>query len=132
MANVEYASSSQPPEHANPSALRERYEHLLAPHTPMAVLDAEGRLLYGTAAFRKLLEYPSHQRVPASFLTLVHSRHHVQVTRDVSDIAHHRKRQSFWLLRLQTGRGRWRWYKVSARTCEEPGILIVGLRDVYE
>ena len=47
--------------------------------------------------------------------------------RDVADMVCYGKKNASWLLRLRTGRGRWRWYKAEATnhlSDTEPSIQV--------
>lgn len=50
--------------------------------------------------------------------------------RDLALMVSHRKQRARWLLRLRTGNGRWRWYRLYARNHldEQDGAIRVRLR----
>jgi PAS domain S-box-containing protein len=85
------------------------------PALPLLGLDADGTLRHVSPAARALLGYGSDEAVPSYFFTHVHPRHLHQVMHDLAHMAAHRQARAAWLLRLRTGRGRWRWYQATVR-----------------
>ena len=44
----------------------------------------------------------------------MHEKDLYRVMRDVAEMVCHGKKQAWWQLRMRTGRGRWRWFKMLA------------------
>ncbi len=104
------------------------------PHAPVLILNDEGTIAHVTLSARRLLEYSEQQTVDPCFFSHVHGKNLYRVMRDVADMVCHGKESGTWLLRLRTGRGRWRWYKAAVRNYlneETPGIS-VALHDLHE
>jgi len=111
---------------------RKRFQELIQQQTPQLILNAEGMIQQLNEAARRLLEYPPDRVVRPSFFSHVHQKNLYQVMRDVADMVCYGKSQATWLLRLRTGKDRWRWYRVSVdnRLQQPDGTLILTLRDL--
>ncbi|MEM1127648.1 MAG: PAS domain-containing protein [Bacteroidota bacterium] len=121
--------SLQAPRSLQVAPFWKRFQALM--HTqPALVLDAEGNVRYVTTSARILMEYGADQAMEPCFFSLIHGRNLYQVMRDVADMVSGRKRETSWLLRLRTGRGRWRWYRVTASNHldQEPGYITLQMR----
>ena len=111
---------------------RKRFREVIPPLTSALVLDAEGNICHITPAARRLLEYKAHQSVKTGFFTHIHSSNLYQVMRDVADMVCYGKAKASWLIRLRTGKNRWRWYKATAQNLLKApaGAITIYLRDL--
>jgi len=109
-------------------------------HAPVLFVDERGLIHEATAAAARLLEYPASAKLGPCFYSLVNRRNMAQVTRDVQDMIKRRKSKAQWLLRLWTGRNRWRWYKASAYAktpfaltddADDQPLVAIHLRDMH-
>ncbi len=112
---------------------RKRF-HVGTSPMPILILNPEGNISEMSPAARLLLEYKAEQEVEPCFFSHVHGRNLYQIMRDVADMVCYGKAAANWLLRLRTGRGRWRWYKatVKNRLSMSDGNIVVTLRDLHE
>lgn len=112
---------------------RKRFQHAVNPHAPALVLDAEGTIQFMTRGARHLLEYQTDQQIENSFFSHVHGKNLYQVMRDVADMVCHGKRRAAWLVRLRTGKGRWRWYKAQAHNQldQTTGAIAISLNELH-
>lgn len=122
------------------TADRKRFQTKTQVHAPVLFVGDEGLIKEATPAAARLLEYPANAKLGSCFYSLVNRRNMAQVTRDLQDMVKRRKSKAEWLLRLWTGRNRWRWYKASAYTkapftmpesAGEDPIVAIHLRDVH-
>ena len=95
----------------------------------MLTLDAQGTIQHISPAARRLLEYSSGASPDPCFFAHVHGRNLYRVMQDVAHMVCCRQQQVAWLLRLQTGRGRYRWFKATAhnRLYEDEARIVVIL-----
>lgn len=84
------------------------------PFVPWIALDEDGTIRQVTPSARRVLEYPADATIDPYFFSHVHGRNLRRVMWDVAQMVNHRKSGAQWLLRLRTGNGRWRWYRVKA------------------
>lgn len=84
-------------------------------HVPLLVLDSNGTIQHLNEPAHRTLEYPTDASVNSCFFSHVHGHNLRRVMRDLALMVDHRKQRARWLLRLRTGNGRWRWYRLSAR-----------------
>lgn len=105
---------------------RKRFRQQMRAYSPSVVLSADGSIQQISPSAMHLLEYRSGQKMDRSFFAHVHGKNLYQVMRDVADMVCYGKSQATWLLRLRTGKDRWRWYKASVmnRLEEEDAIQI--------
>lgn len=89
-------------------------EDVAPPYAPVLLLNQEGLIECVTTAARHLLEYRPGQQIKLPFLSHVHRRNLYRAMRDLEEMILHGRRKASWLLRLHTGRGRWRWYEAAA------------------
>ena len=101
-----------------------------APHTPILKVDRKGTIQDLNKPARRALEYSSDASIDRCFFSHVHGHNLRRVMRDLAHMVSHRKQRARWLLRLQTGNGRWRWYRTIARNClDRPeGVIQMHLR----
>jgi len=101
-----------------------------SPHVPVLTLDREGTIQDSNEPARRALEYSSEDSIDPCFFSHVHGRNLQRVMRDLAHMVSHRKQRARWLLRLRTGNGRWRWYRLAARNHldENDGAIRVRLR----
>lgn len=105
-----------------------RFQPYESPLVPVLTLNAEGTIQYVSPAARRLLEYRSNQAFDRCFFAHVHGRNLYRVMQDIAHMVCCRQQQASWLLRLQTGTGRYRWYKASVRNgLHDPatGIMVL-------
>ena len=114
------------------SADRKRFQEGINPLLPVVVLDEKGTIQHLTHPARRLLEYQPHQRVEPSFFAHIHNKNLYQVMRDVADMVCYGKTKASWMMRLNTGLGRWRWYKATAHNglTKPTAHITIILRDV--
>lgn len=114
-------------------AARKRFQNPLL-QQPVVVLDEEGSIVDISASALRLLEFRRRNGMAPCFFSHVHGKNLYQVMRDVADMVCYGKHSASWLLRLRTGTGRWRWYRVTARnrlSGSEKRIELT-LRDVHD
>jgi len=111
---------------------RKRFQETIHPLTSALLVDEEGNICHITPAARRLLEYKPRQSVKSSFFAHIHSSNLYQVMRDVADMVCYGKARASWLIRLRTGKNRWRWYKATARNLLKApaGAITIHLRDL--
>jgi PAS domain-containing protein len=81
---------------------------------PRVTLDADGRITALNEAARQVLDCDSAASYDSNFFAHVHGRNLRRVMRDLARMVRHDLRRARWLLRLQTGADRWRWFRVKA------------------
>jgi PAS domain-containing protein len=108
--------------HASPSRsslfsspVWKRFQTDALPHIPLLTLDREGNIQSLTRAARQALEYSADADLDECFFAHVHKHNMRRVMQDLADMVSRGKQRSQWLLRLQTGNGRWRWYRASVQ-----------------
>ena len=106
---------------------RKRFRKAARPLLPAILIDAEGTIERVTPAARRMLEYSERQSVGSYFFSHVHGKNMYRVMQDVAHMACHRQRRASWLLRLRTGKERWRWYRATVHNhlADDGHILIV-------
>ncbi|PSR00136.1 MAG: hypothetical protein BRD48_02050 [Bacteroidetes bacterium QS_9_68_14] len=113
-----FGGSSPPGSSASPDVSSDYessdYEDLTSPYAPVLVLGPEGYIKHATNAARRLLQYSADQEFDDYFFTHVHGENLHRVMRDLAAMVKHRSERASWLLRMRTGRGRWRWYRAEA------------------
>lgn len=82
---------------------------------PVLTIDAEGTIQHISKAARGLLEHAPDADLEPCFFAHVHGKNLYRVMQDIAHMVCCGQQQSMWLLRLRTGRGRWRWYRATAR-----------------
>lgn len=106
-----------------------QHEDVAPPYVPMLLLNEEGLIEHLTTAARHLLEYRPGQRMELPFLSHVHQQHLYRAMRDLEEMILHGRRKASWMLRLHTGRNRWRWYEAVAERClQDSGAVAVAVR----
>lgn len=85
-----------------------------ASHLPVLTLDREGTLTSLTDAARRVLEHGADAPLDPCFFSHVHASNQYRVMRDLADMVCRGKQRAQWLLRLRTGKKRWRWYRATA------------------
>lgn len=99
------------------------------PDRPLLVVNTEGLIECITTAARQLLEYRPGQYIKLPFLSHVHQKNMYRVMRDLEEMLIYERFRTAWLLRLQTGRGRWRWYQaIAERRSQRSGSGAVAIR----
>lgn len=86
---------------------------------PLLVLDASATIRQVTPSACRLLHHSEHALENKYFLSMVHGRNMQRVMRDLAHLVHRRMQTASWLLRLQTGSGRWRWYRALVRVSSQ-------------
>jgi PAS domain S-box-containing protein len=101
---------------------------------PKIVLDEEGTIQEVSPAARRLLGYTASAKISPCFFSCVHGKNLYQVMRDVADMVCYGKPSAAWLLRLRSGDGRWRWFKVhaQAQVSGDERTIHLTLNDVSE
>lgn len=95
---------------------RKRFQKESDPlHVPIIGLDRGGTIQSLTAAARRMLGYAGEDPIDPCFFSHVHASNHHRVMQDLADMVARGKQRARWLLRLQTGNGRWRWYRAFVR-----------------
>ena len=110
-----------------------RYEDLVNPYAPVIVLSPDGFVKHLTDAARRLLQYRPDQEFDKYFFTHVHGKNLHRVMRDLAAMVKRGSEQASWLLRLRTGRNRWRWYRaevINRLSLSTPAIT-VRLSDLH-
>jgi len=79
---------------------------------PRVVLDADGRIQGLNEAARRALDYTRDESYDPNFFAHVHGQNLRRVMRDLARMVRNDLRRARWLLRLQTGADRWRWFRV--------------------
>ena len=91
-----------------------------APYVPAVAINQKGLIECLTVAARKLLEYKPDQHIERPFLSHIHRRNMYRIVRDLEEMMLYGRERASWLLRLRTGRARWRWYKAEAERRSQP------------
>lgn len=81
---------------------------------PRLALDADGRIKGLNEAARNALDHPTDSSYDPNFFAHVHGQNLRRVMRDLARMVRNDLRRARWLLRLQTGADRWRWFRVKA------------------
>lgn len=112
---------------------RKRFQNPLL-QLPRIVLDPDGTITDVSPSALRLLEYRDKSTINPCFFSHVHGKNLYQVMRDIADMVCYGKPSASWLLRLRTGQGRWRWYKISAKSQLQSTQreIQLTLRDVHE
>jgi PAS domain S-box-containing protein len=113
--------------------VRKRFQNPIL-QTPRIVLDEDGTVREVSTSALRMLDYRSQSAMNPSFFSYVHGKNLYQVMRDVADMVCYGKPRATWLLRLRTGDGRWRWFKVNAQISEDNDERMIELilRDVSD
>jgi len=114
---------------------RKRFRFSARPerHLPLIVVDPMGEIHYLTPAVYTLLEYTPQQPLDSCLFTHIHSRNLQQVRHDLEAMQRAGKQRAFWLLRLRTARGHWRWFQVQARNAlKDGGGILLHLRPLQQ
>jgi PAS domain-containing protein len=85
------------------------------PLVPFLAIDAEGTIQYTSKAARRMLEYAPDDSLSPYFFSHIHGKNLYRVMQDVAHMVCCGLQQTSWLLRLRTGRKRWRWYRATVR-----------------
>lgn len=122
------------PPSASSSEASDGFEDLVNPYAPMLVLSPDGHVKHMTSAARRLLQYGPDQEFDAYFFTHVHGKNLHRVMRDLAAMVKRGSEQASWLLRLRTGRDRWRWYRAEAinRLSLATPAVTVHLSDLHD
>jgi PAS domain-containing protein len=99
---------------------------------PVLGIDAEGTIQHISKAARRLLEYPPDGTIDSYFFSHVHGKNLYRVMQDVAHMVCCGQQQTSWLLRLRTGRSRWRWYRATVhnRLHQKEGHILIRLSEV--
>lgn len=85
------------------------------PHVPWLTLDREGDITNLNKAARRVLEFGPQDLPKPNFFSYVDGRNLRRVMWDLARMVKRSVQRARWLLRLRTGKDRWRWYRVAAR-----------------
>jgi len=103
--------------------------HVSAATRPLLVLDEEGAIEQLNAPALDVLDYADASAIDPNFFSHVHGQNLREVMRDLARMVRQDTQRARWLLRLQTGVGRWRWYRARVRNClDSDGTIHVALR----
>jgi PAS domain-containing protein len=111
-------TSSSPTQSAAPFFSRsswKRFQDEPHSHVPVVALDRDGNIQTLTRAARQVLEYGSDAPLDECFFSHVHKHNMRRVMQDLADMVARGKQRTQWLLRLQTGNSRWRWYRATVQ-----------------
>ena len=99
-------------------------------HVPMLLLNDDGTIRDLTEGARRLLEHPPNATIEPLFFSHVHGQNLWRVMQDLAQMVSGGKQRARWLLRLQTGNHRWRWYRARATRIpgSSEGTVLVLLR----
>lgn len=101
----------------------------VAPHVPVLVLNRKSLIECLTTAARQVLEYRPGQPMKRPFLSHVHRRNLYRIMQDLEEMVVHGRQKASWLVRLYTGRERWRWYEaVAERRIQPSGEVTILVR----
>lgn len=92
--------------------LQENFTMETPSYVPLLDLDQEGTIQDFTEAARRVLEYDPDASIEPCFFSHIHGKNLRRVMRDLAHMVAHGKQSAQWLLRMRTGNGRWRWYRV--------------------
>ena len=79
---------------------------------PVITLDTAGTIQNISAAARRMLRYAPHETIDSYFFTHVHGHNMHRVMRDLAHMVNAHTQRASWLVRLQTAKGRWRWFRI--------------------
>lgn len=82
---------------------------------PQLLLDREADIQHMSAAARRMLNYSTDETPEPNFFSFVHRQNLHRVMRDLAHMVSHGMQRAQWLLRLRTGKDRWRWYRATVR-----------------
>jgi PAS domain-containing protein len=113
------------------TASRKRFQGVADLDVLLLVLDEEGNIRQLTPALRRALEYDADDPIQPSFFSHVHPKNLYRVMRDTAEMVACGKHGASWLLRLKTGRNRWRWFSATVRNklSEPAASIVIVLRD---
>ena len=115
------------------SRSRKRFQKLERTVSPVMALDRNGTIRATTRAARQLLENRADASHEGSIFAHVHAKHQDRIMHDLADLVCRGKQRARWLVRMRTGNGRWRWYRVSAYNHladETEDCIFIHLRSV--
>jgi len=114
--------------------VRKRFQEDLAVVGPSFVLTPDGMIEHVSPVARRLLDYRMDQTIKPSFFGHIHAKNLYQVMRDVADMVCYGKGTANWLVRLRTGKGHWRWFKVTAKNMlhGKTGGIHINLHDLAD
>ena len=85
------------------------------PHVPRLLLDRQGDIQDLNRAACRALDCSDDEPLSSrSFFSLIDGRNLRRVMWDLARMIKRKVQEARWLLRLRTGTGRWRWYRVAA------------------
>jgi PAS domain S-box-containing protein len=96
----------------------------------LIVLDGEGTIRHVSDEARELLDLRPHSLDGDPFSEWVHPNRRSRVRRDLTGMTAREKQRATWLLRLKTGLGPWRWFKVEAENRlggDDPSGIVLRL-----
>lgn len=107
-----------------PRASDERDEYV-----PQMDLDRKGSIQRVNTAAQSVLEYTSKDEIEPNFFSHVDGHNLRRVMRDLAQMVSEGMNRARWLLRLQTGNNRWRWFRVLTRNkLRTRGVIRLYLR----
>jgi len=93
------------------------FDHTFHEEKAILVLDEAAQIQYISRVARRLLDLGSTSLDGVSFFDCVHPDHLNRVKWDLVQMTIRGKQRVSWLLRLRTGLGSWRWFKLKAVNC---------------
>lgn len=95
---------------------------------PLLVLDREGVIVRMNEQARTVMEDEEGPSRNPNFLSRVHGQNLRRVFRDLARMVQNEMQRARWLLRLEAGSGRWRWYRAEVlNRLETDGTIRVHL-----
>ena len=117
-----------------PSSFRKRFQNLTTPHLPIILLNRDGHIQHLTPTARRMLGFDQDASLDPLFVSHVHGKNLRQISRDLDAMKRFGKKKAFWLARIQSGQGRWNWYRIAAenRLQRPESTIVLRLRDLHD
>lgn len=103
---------SPPSAEQAPGAHRQTSDDRPERDPPRILLDDEGTIRHVSDGARALLDLGSRSLTGEPFFDHVHPRRLKPILHDLTEMTARDKQRATWLLRLKTGLGPWRWFRV--------------------
>lgn len=126
--NNRASQDARPPRPGSRAPRPRFFDHTFHEEQAILVLDEAAQIRYISRVARRLLDLGSTPLDGGSFFDRVHPDHLNRVKWDPVQMTIRGKQRVSWLLRLKTGLGSWRWFKLQAVNCltdhEQKGIVL--------
>lgn len=100
-------------------------------NVPRIDLDREGTIQNINEAARSVLEYGPEEEIAPNFFSHVDGHNLRDVMEDMAEMVRRAMRRARWLLRLNTGKDRWRWYRAAVHNeLRAEGTIRIHLRSL--